>query len=266
MPIRDNALVVMAKAPLPGRVKTRLMHVLSAPEAAALARALLLDQLEHLRALRNISLYLAFTPPHARRLIRRLAPPAFEIFSQSDGDLGARMQHIFATLFARRHRRIVLIGGDLPPVPLECLTQAFTYLDPKKSLFHSPLAKHVPSGVEGGERPGLGEARQRAVLGPSLDGGYYLIGLNREQPALFDRMTWSHDHVLAQALEKLDSVGVRRKQLRPWFDVDTIDDLQRLLLLRGSAQKAMTNTLSLLRRLPILKPRNPPQKHRAKAS
>ena len=151
MPIRANALVVMAKAPIPGSVKTRLMPVFSALEAAALARALLLDQLEHLRALRNTDLYLAFTPPGARRLIRRLAPPRFEIFSQSGADLGARMRHIFATLFAQGHRRIVLIGGDLPPVPLRYFTQAFTYLDAKKSPFHPPLAKRVLSRVEGGK-------------------------------------------------------------------------------------------------------------------
>jgi glycosyltransferase A (GT-A) superfamily protein (DUF2064 family) len=241
------------------------MPGLSAQQAAALARALLLDQLEHLRAFRIADLYLAFTPPDARRLIRRLAPARFEIFSQSGANLGARMRHIFATLFARGHRRIVLIGGDLPPVPLKYLTQAFAYLAAKKSPFDPPLAKHVLSGVEVQGRGGFHGAQQRAVFGPSLDGGYYLVGLNREQPALFDRMTWSHDRVLAQALEKLDSVGVRRKQLRSWFDVDTVDDVQRLLLLRGSSQKAMTNTLSLLHRLPILKRRSPSQKQRAKA-
>ena len=264
MPIRANALVVMAKAPIPGSVKTRLMPVFSALEAAALARALLLDQLAHLRALRNTDLYLAFTPPGARRLIRRLAPPRFEIFSQSGADLGARMRHIFATLFAQGHRRIVLIGGDLPPVPLRYFTQAFTYLDAKKS-FHPPLAKHVLSGVEGGEREGFDGPQQRAVLGPSLDGGYYLVGLNREQPALFDRMTWSHDQVLTQALQKLDSVAVRVKQLPPWFDFDTIEDLPRVLLLRGSSRKAMKNTLPLLHGR-ILKQCNLSQKQRAKAS
>jgi uncharacterized protein len=247
MPIRANALVVMAKAPIPGSVKTRLMPVFSALEAAALARALLLDQLEHLRALRNTDLYLAFTPLGARRLIRRLAPPQFEIFPQSGAGLGARMQKVFATLFAKGHKRIVLIGGDLLPVPLVYITKAFTYLDAKKSRFRFDVPQ------------------QRVVLGPSLDGGYYLVGLNREQPALFNRMTWSHGQVLAQALQKLDSVGVRAKQLPPWFDVDTIDELQRVLLLRGSARKAMRNTLPLLHGR-ILKHGNLSQKQRAKAS
>ena len=208
MPIRANALVVMAKAPIPGGVKTRLMPVFSALEAAALARALLLDQLEHLRALRNTDLYLAFTPPGARRLIRRLAPPRFEVFSQAGGDLGARMRHIFAMLFAQGHRRIVLIGGDLPPVPLRYFTQAFTYLDAKKSRFRFDVPQ------------------QRVVLGPSLDGGYYLVGLNRELPVLFRRMTWSHGQVLAVTLARLRALKIPSFQLSPWFDIDTPADLK----------------------------------------
>jgi rSAM/selenodomain-associated transferase 1 len=208
MPIRANALVVMAKAPIPGGVKTRLMPVFSALEAAALARALLLDQLEHLRALRNTDLYLAFTPPAARRLIRRLAPPQFEIFPQSGAGLGARMQKVFATLFAKGHKRIVLIGGDLLPVPLRYFTQAFTYLDAKKSRFRFDVPQ------------------QRVVLGPSLDGGYYLVGLNRELPVLFRRMTWSHGQVLAVTLARLRALKIPSFQLSPWFDIDTPADLK----------------------------------------
>lgn len=208
MPIRANALVVMAKAPIPGSVKTRLMPVFSALEAAALARALLLDQLEHLRALRNTDLYLAFTPPGARRLIRRLAPPQFEIFPQSGAGLGARMQKVFATLFAKGHKRIVLIGGDLLPVPLRYFTQAFTYLDAKKSRFRFDVPQ------------------QRVVLGPSLDGGYYLVGLNRELPVLFRRMTWSHGQVLAVTLARLRALKLPSLQLSPWFDIDTPADLK----------------------------------------
>ena len=221
MPIRANALAVMAKAPIPGTVKTRLMSFLSAAQAAALARALLIDQLEHLRTIRNADLYLAFAPIDARRLIRRLVPPRFTIFPQRGADLGARMQKVFATLFAKGHKRIVLIGSDLPPIPLNYFNQAFAYLQ---------------------------HAEPRAVLGPSLDGGYYLVGFNREQPALFDGMTWSHDRVLAETLAKLDAIGVHSKRLPPWFDIDTADDLQRVFLTKRPQHRAMKNTLRLLKR------------------
>lgn len=224
MPIRADALVVMAKAPLPGTVKTRLTPLLTADQAAELARGLLLDQLEHLCAFAEADLHLAYAPSPAGGLIRQLAPSQFAIFPQSEGDLGARMRHIFATLFAKRYQRIVLIGADLPPVPLDYFTAAF-----------SCLRRNVPA----------------AVLGPADDGGYYLIGLNRDQPALFEQMSWSHDQVLAQTIAKLASLGIPTEQLPGWFDVDTVEDLQRIMLFKKSHPSEMKNTLQILARLPI---------------
>lgn len=201
MPTRANALAVMAKAPIAGAVKTRLVPFLTAAQAAELARALLLDQLEHLCALDDADLYLAFSPPGEAALMRRLAPPRFEIFPKSQGDLGARMENIFARLFARGYEAALLIGADLAPVPLEYFARAFDYLN---------------------------AGAPRAVLGPSRDGGYYLVGLNGPQPALFENMTWSHDQVLAQTLAKLAAVRIPVLQLPPWFDIDTPADLTRL--------------------------------------
>lgn len=225
MPIRANALVVMAKAPIPGSVKTRLVPVFSAPQAAALARALLIDQLEHLRAFRNADLYLAFTPLSARRLIRRLTPTRFEIFPQRGAGLGVRMQNIFATLFARGYQRIVLIGGDLPPVPLEYFTRALAYLDHPES---------------------------RAALGPTHDGGYYLIGLNRNQPAVFDQMSWSHDQVLRQTLERIISLNIKGHLLPRWHDIDTTDDVRCLQsTLARLVKKKAPRTFSFLRQIKL---------------
>ncbi len=251
MPIRADALVVMAKAPIPGAVKTRLVPFLSIDQAAKLARALLIDQLDHLKAISTADLYLAFTPQESKPLMRELAPASFELFPQINGDLGARMENVFATLFARGHKNIILIGADLLPVPLRYFTQAFTYLDGKKSPFHPPLAKHVLSRVEGGARGGFVGPQQRAVLGPSQDGGYYLVGLNQDQPALFEQMTWSHDQVLAQTIAKLASLRIPTEQLPGWFDVDTVEDLQRVVLFKKLHPSEMKNTLEILARLPI---------------
>lgn len=215
----------MAKAPIAGAVKTRLVPFLTADEAAELAQALLLDQIEHLCALENADLYLAFAPPEEEMRMRRLAPTRFALFPQSEGDLGARMQNIFTYLFAQGHGAVVLIGADLAPVPLEYFAEAFTYLDREKSPFHPPLSKHVLSTAEGGERGGFAGAQDRAVLGPSKDGGYYLIGLNRPSPELFTEMTWSHHQVLAQTLVKLRTGGVPTLQLNQWFDIDRPEDL-----------------------------------------
>jgi rSAM/selenodomain-associated transferase 1 len=220
MPIRANALAVMAKAPIAGNVKTRLQPFLSAEEAADLARALLLDQLHHLRAMKSADLYVAFTPPQEEALMQRLAPAPFQLFPQSEGDLGARMHHIFAHLFSQGHKAVILIGADLAPVPLDYFAQAYANLD---------------------------RAQQHAVLGPSQDGGYYLVGLNRPTPALFENMTWSHDRVFTQTLTKLMNLGIETHQLPIGFDIDTPADLQNLIDRMDDRQNAtMKNTLNLL--------------------
>ena len=213
----------MTKAPIAGAVKTRLRPFLSAEEAADLARALLLDQLYHLRAMDSADLYVAFTPPRQEALVRRLAPAPFQCFSQSEGDLGVRMDNIFSVLFAKEYKNVVLIGADLPPVPLDYFAQAYDYLD--------------------GPQP-------RVVLGPSCDGGYYLVGLNCPMPAMFENMTWSHDQVFTQTVTRLADRGIETRQLPSWFDVDTPADLQTLMTqLDDPDNISMKNTLALLRRL-----------------
>ena len=223
MPTRANALAVMTKAPIAGAVKTRLQPLLSAAEAADLACALLLDQLHHLRALESADLYVAFTPPQQEALVQRLAPAPFQCFPQSEGDLGMRMHNIFSVLFAKEYKNVVLIGADLPPVPLDYFAQAYDYLD--------------------GPQP-------RVVLGPSRDGGYYLVGLNCPMPAMFENMTWSHDQVFTQTVTRLADRGIETRQLPSWFDVDTPADLQTLMTRVDDAHNvSMKNTLEFLRRL-----------------
>jgi uncharacterized protein len=222
MPIRANALAILAKAPIVGAVKTRLQPFLSAEEAADLARALLLDQLHHLRAIETVDLYVAFTPLQEEALMKQLVPAPFQLFLQSEGDLGARMQNIFSALFAKEYKNVVLIGADLPPVPLDYFAQAYGYLD--------------------GPEP-------RVVLGPSRDGGYYLVGLNRPMPAMFENMTWSHDQVFTQTVTKLADLGIETRQLPIWFDIDTPDDLQILMTEDDRQNVSMKNTLKLLQHL-----------------
>jgi len=208
MPTRANALAVMAKAPIPGLVKTRLVPPLTCDQAAELSKALLADQLEHVSALRSADLYLAFAPEHAGATLASLLPSGCRMFAQRGDDLGARMESCFAELSRRGHRNLLLIGGDLPPVPLAFFTQAFDFL-------------------------AIGEPR--VVLGPSRDGGYYLIGMNQPTPELFSRMTWSHDRVLAQTTGRLARLGIEFTVLPPWFDVDCPQDMDALRAIRDPA-------------------------------
>src|SRR3970282_2367669 len=128
MPTRANALAVMAKAPIAGEVKTRLVPPLTQEQAADLYRALLLDQLEHLSRLTVAELYLVFAPNSAAPLMRQLAPPNFHCFAQRGGDLGERMNAAFIDLWQLGHRSVVVIGSDLPALPLSFLQTAFELL------------------------------------------------------------------------------------------------------------------------------------------
>jgi hypothetical protein len=151
-----------------------------------------------------------------------LARRQFHLLAQRGDDLGARMQAVFADLSERGHRRIVLIGGDLPIFPLKVLEQAFASLD-------------TPA--------------DRVVLGPSRDGGYYLVGMNRLAPEIFAGMTWSHDRVLGDTLKKIDSLKVDAVQLPQWFDVDTPADLATVRQLLRTCEKSMKSTAAVLRRI-----------------
>lgn len=225
MAIYANALAVMAKAPLPGQVKARLQPFLTAEEAAALSRSLLVDQLNHLQELAATDLYLAFAPDDARCLMEKLAPSCFHLFPQLGDDLGSRMAAVFERLFQIGYKCITLIGGDLPPVPLGFFNQAYAFLE---------------------------SSEMRVVLGPSRDGGYYLVGSNQPTPQIFAGMSWSHSEVLKETQNRLASLRVDCCLLPPWFDIDTVDDLRYLESISDHALKeAMPNTLPLLRRLGI---------------
>ena len=196
-----NALVIMAKAPLPGAVKTRLVPPLSPEEAADLYRALLLDLLESLGSFRGADLFIAFTPAEAAPLFNDMAPLGFVSFPQRGEDLGEKMSHIFEELFTKSYRNIVIIGSDMPIFPSRFLQDAFMAL-------------------EGSERD--------LVLGPSRDGGYYLIGMKRHIPEILKGIPWSSDNVLSVTTRKLADLGLHPRFLPSWFDVDTLEDLRYL--------------------------------------
>jgi uncharacterized protein len=210
----------MAKAPVPGEVKTRLVPPLTAEQAADLSRALLLDQLDHLTALRSADLYLVFAPADAAAAVKTLAPGRYQCFPQRGDDLGSRMENVLAELWRRGHRNVLLIGGDLPPVPLETLYDAFAQLSADQN---------------------------RVVLGPSLDGGYYLVGMNQPVLEIFSGMTWSHDQVFNETIRRLDRLGIDCALLPEWFDVDGAADLERLRAVSDpSLRAAMKRTLACL--------------------
>jgi len=199
--MRRHAIAVMAKAPRTGEVKTRLVPPLSREEAAALYRCLLLDKLHQVGDLPGIDPYLAYTPADARDSILSLAPQGFALIPQAGSDLGDRLHRLSAILLERGHPAAVIIDSDTPTLPTTFLMDATARLQSETTDM---------------------------VLGPTEDGGYYLIGLKRPCRALFDGIPWSSSAVLSETLQRASAQRLRVSTLPPWFDVDTPDDLVRL--------------------------------------
>ena len=223
MPIPANALAIMAKAPVAGSVKTRLVPPLTPAQAAEFYRALLLDQFDHLRNYAGAERYVFFAPADGESILRELGGAEYAYLAQCGGDLGARMQQVFADLRRMEHRNIVLIGSDLPALPWTILDQAFEQ---------------------------LAQADARVVLGPSQDGGYYLVGMNRLVPEIFAEMTWSHERVLADTTARLAALDLSYDILPTWFDLDVVADFQRLRnLVKTETRGALSRTLNCLAQL-----------------
>ena len=203
---QEGALVVFAKAPIPGQVKTRLCPPLTSDEAATVHGSFVLDTLERTRAAVSkfrlaVDRYLACAPSSALVFFKVMEErQAVRLLDQEGEELGARMNRVFETLFARGYGRVVIVGTDVPSLPLESYQQAVQQLD-----------------------------RYDVVLGPALDGGYYVVGLKKAAPALFQDIPWSTDRVLTLTKEKAAGLGLDVGLLREWRDVDTIDDLKALI-------------------------------------
>jgi rSAM/selenodomain-associated transferase 1 len=194
----SDALIVFAKVPEPGQVKTRLTPMLSPGEAARLYEAFLRDALSQYSGLgAAVRLYLA---PPERSLPGDLVPSGVDVCWQAGEGLGARMQRAFVETFAAGAHRAVVIGTDHPTLPSSFIEQAFLALDAPRSV----------------------------AIGPSNDGGYYLLGMNDVLPPLFE-MTYSHEAVFDETLTRAAAAGADLTILPPWYDVDTPDDLRRLV-------------------------------------
>lgn len=191
----------MAKAPVPGRVKTRLVPPLSNTEAADLYRCLLLDKMLQVGRLHGVDLYVAYTPVAARTLMREVVPRAITLIRQVGADLGDRLHRLSTSLLERGHLGALLLDSDTPTLPALYLVEAIARLQDEATDL---------------------------VLGPAEDGGYYLIGLKRPRRALFAGIPWSSSSVLAETLRRASASRLVVATLPTWYDVDTPEDLDRL--------------------------------------
>jgi rSAM/selenodomain-associated transferase 1 len=201
LPPATGDVIVLAKQPVAGYAKTRLARAVGSDEAARLAEAFLRDTLAF-AADRAGRLYVACAPDAAA--FRTFAPGA-GCFPQPDGDLGARLAHAFEAAFRDDASRPVLVGTDSPTLPSQLIAAA-----------HDALASHD------------------VVIGPALDGGYYLIGMRELHRGLFDRIDWSSESVFAQTIARVRDEGLDVFVLPRWYDVDDASGLARLRRDRGA--------------------------------
>lgn len=194
------ALCIMAKAPEAGQVKTRLCPPLSPDDAAELYRCFLLDKIAQAWQVAGVEPVLAYAPTQAAAAFEALAP-GFTLLAQRGAGLAARLVAVCDELFRDGCDAAILIDSDTPTLPTERLERA--------------AAVMKEDGCD-------------LVLGPSEDGGYYLIGLRRPHPELFEGMRWSTSIVLEETERRARALGLSSTRLPAWYDVDTAADLVRL--------------------------------------
>jgi len=194
-----TCISLFAKNPVPGEVKTRLTLRFSPEKAAKLYEAFLLDLVNSLFSARCDEKVICFSPPDAEAAFSSLLKGPFLYRSQKGDDLGKKMDENFSWTFTRGFNRSIIVGSDSPTLPPAYIEEAFDALQ-----------------------------NYSAVIGPSFDGGYYLIGLSQPCPELFQDIDWSTNHVLDQTLARMESRGIKFHLLPPWYDVDTPDQFNFL--------------------------------------
>ena len=207
-----NALVVFAKQPVAGRVKTRMCPPLELAQAAALYGHMLADVLEEsVRACdrSGARLFLAVHPPESVPSMREVAGGRAEVFAQRGDDLAGRMHAALERLAGRGFDRLAIRGSDSPALSADRIEEAFQSLD----------------------------AADLAIC-RDADGGYALLAVREPHPALFDH-PMSTASVADDTLRNARALGWRCRELAPGFDLDTVEDLARL----RSIPRRLTDTL-----------------------
>lgn len=220
-----EALVLMAKAPRVGEVKTRLLGALDATAAKDLYVSFLSDTFALMEmvweARDELQLVLCYTPAGAEEAFEEIEREGSLMILQRGDDLGERLRNCFADLFAMGYEAVVIIGGDSPTLPDEYIFDAFECF----------------------------ESDDDVVIGPTEDQGYYLIGLRRLHEAIFNNIPWSTDGVLPATIEQIEKAELNLTLLPEWYDVDTPEELARLRAELQTAKDTTKHTRRFLKEL-----------------
>ncbi len=217
-----NCLGIFAKYWEPGQVKTRLAAKLGGAAASEVYRHFVTTLVKRFRRCAD-SRVLCFTPAERAVAFAELAGADWVAKPQAGGDLGARMTSFFDSCFRDGAERVVLIGSDSPTLPIEYVDSAFRLL-----------------------------RETDVVLGPTDDGGYYLVGASRDVAGIFADIDWSTAIVWEQTVARLGELRLSYETLPQWYDVDELPDLERLrdeLLQTPGDDPALSELLAAINRV-----------------
>lgn len=217
-----RAIIIMAKVPLAGTVKTRLQKSLSDAQCAEFAECLLDDAVHRAETFES-KLIIAYSPPERGAYFQRFSDKNIILIPQKGDDLGARMFHAFEFAFQQNSDAVVMIGTDSPTFPFDYIEQAFEHL----------------------------ELETDAVLGKTADGGFYLIGLRKPDARIFESVAWSSPKTFEQVFRNMHRLEWHLREVPSWYDVDTPEDLEKLkteLRHNQNAQRRAPKTFAWIRK------------------
>jgi rSAM/selenodomain-associated transferase 1 len=219
----ESCAIVFVKYPLPGTVKTRLAATLGHRQTTILYKKFVEDTLSALTKTGE-DLFVCFSPARVRSACITWLGKEYRYKAQYGKDLGERMRNAFIDLFRRGYKKVVIVGSDTPDLPASLLTRAFRALD--------------KNGV---------------VIGPSLDGGYYLIGftLDRFQKTIFDNVSWSSDTVLSSTVATLSRLNMIPCLLPRRRDIDTWPDLKSFY--RANRANRELRSIAYINKCPLIR-------------
>ncbi len=216
----DQCVIGFLKVPPRVPVKTRLSKSLGREIVVNLYKNFVLDVLEMLQTGRH-TVVICFYPPQALHEITSWLgrDHGYDYLPQQGDDLGQRMENAFDKMFYKGYQRAILMGTDFPDLPGRIIDEAFESLH-----------------------------KNDVVIGPTVDGGYYLIGFNSHSflPAVFDKMPWGSDSVFQKTVTVLKSNRSRIHFLPPWRDIDTYQDLEFFIKRHATQGSAASNTAAYL--------------------
>lgn len=195
--VEDHCVLFFVKNPEKIKVKTRLASAIGDNAAVKLYKRFLLEMLSTLNR-GTFLFYICFHPEDSLDDLKNWLGEDYLYTPQIGENLGEKMKNAFLEAFSSKLRRVLLVGSDIPDLPLEFIEEGFKSLDDKD-----------------------------AVIGPSMDGGYYLIGFTDKTflPGAFDRIPWGTDRVFDETMRILENQKLTVHKLQPLRDMDTVKDL-----------------------------------------